>query len=121
MHNDEDYDSSDESLRNALMERYIAVFQELQSLGAKIAVVSPLEGSTATAPQLAATSAYRTRLASRCAEEGFAYVNLHVDADFSVASRNATYFADTIHLTAAGYERATELFVAAIASPSATP
>jgi hypothetical protein len=121
MHNDEDYDSSDESLRNALMERYIAVFKELQSLGAKIAVVSPLEGSTATAPQLAATSAYRTRLATRCAEEGFAYVNLHVETGFSVASRNATYFVDTIHLSAAGYERATQLFVAAIPSPSFAP
>jgi lysophospholipase L1-like esterase len=120
-HNDSGYQSSDESTRNALMERYIAVWKEAQALGAKIAVVSPLDESSATAPQLAATSAYRTRLATRCTEEGFAYVNLHTDTDFSVASRNATYFVDTIHLSAAGYERATELFVAAIASPDTTP
>jgi lysophospholipase L1-like esterase len=118
-HNDSGYQSSDESTRNALMERYIAVWKSLQALGAKIAVVSPLDGSTATGPQLAATLAYRTRLATRCSEEGIAYVNLHTDTDFSVATRNATYFVDTIHLSAAGYERATELFVAAIASPNA--
>jgi len=120
-HNDAGYQSSDEATRNALMERYIEVLNDLKALGAKIAVISPLDGSTATAPQQAATSAYRTRLATRCAEEGFSYVNLHAETGFSVASRNAAYFADTIHLTAAGYTRATELFVAAISSPDFQP
>jgi lysophospholipase L1-like esterase len=120
-HNDSAYESSSEATRNALMERYIAVWSELQSLGAKIAIVSPLDATGRTSEQYTARAAYRTRLATRCAEEGFAYVNLHADTDFSVASRNATYFIDGLHLSAAGYERATQLFVAAIASPSVTP
>lgn len=123
-HNDTGYQSSDEATRNALMERYIAVLNELKSLGAKIAVVSPLDGANGNPTQLAASAAYRTRLAVRCAEEGFTYVNLHVDPDFSVASRNTSYFLplpDVIHLSAAGYTRATQLFVAAIPSPSFAP
>lgn len=120
-HNDAGYQSSDEATRNALMERYIAIYSYLQSLGAKIAVISPLDGSGGTAGQYAASSAYRTRLATRCAEEGFAYVNLYTDTGFAAATRNASYFVDTIHLSAAGQIRATELFVATISSPSYEP
>ena len=117
-HNDAAYQSSDESTRNALIERYIAALKELQALGAKIAIVSPLEGSGGTVDQYAANLAYRTRLASRCAEEGFAYVNLHAESGFAPATRNPAYFIDNIHLTAAGYTRATEIFVSTIPSPN---
>lgn len=117
-HNDS---AATESARNALIERYIVVLNELKAAGAKIAWVSPLEGSSATPTQIADGIVYRARIASRCSEEGFAYVDLHTDPDFSVAARNPAYFVDVIHLSAAGYERATQLFVATISSPSYEP
>jgi lysophospholipase L1-like esterase len=116
-HNDTAYRSTSEATRNAMVDNYIGAWEQLAALGCSIMVISPIENSTWDAPTLAATSAYRAYLSAQVAARGWAYINLHADSDFSVATRNSAYFLDPIHLSGAGYTRVAEMIEAQVPNP----
>jgi lysophospholipase L1-like esterase len=119
-HNDAGYYSSDESTRETLISRYVAILEDAAELGAKPVIITPLLSISRTAAEQAAQGDYVAELKTACAASSATIyvVDAHnIPQLVSQDTRPNTYFDDAIHLTNAGYELVRALIVSTIGAP----